>query len=74
MALRWNELLRRVDVSLGDLVVQLVLDELLYHQLILRRRLNSNRLADRISLEIGMNDLIQPVINAGILCRLIVQI
>ena len=70
MALRWNELLHRMDVSLGDLVVQLVLDKLLYHQFILRRRLKSNRLADRIPLEIGMNDLIQPIINAGILCRL----
>ena len=47
-----NEFLRRMDVSVRNFIVQLVFDELLYHQLVLRRRLVSHWLADRISFEI----------------------
>ena len=51
VAARRNQLLRRMDVSVGNLVVQLILDELLYHLFILRG-LESYRLIDRITLEV----------------------
>ena len=55
-----------MDICVGNFVVQLILNKLMYHLFILRG-LKSYRLIDSIPFEVRMYDVVQSVIDAELI-------